>query len=98
MFDGWYVNGERTDDPASYEGTGVAIEAKWKKIVSIVYVTGGAQNDTQNKSVLTEGETLTLSDLSSFNGKTFGGWYDAEGNRVTQIVAEQDLILYAIFY
>lgn len=98
VFDGWYVNGERTDDPASYEGTGVAIEAKWKKIVSIVYVTGGAQNDTQNKSVLTEGETLTLSDLSSFNGKTFGGWYDAEGNRVTQIVAEQDLILYAIFY
>ena len=98
VFDGWFVDGERVDDPTAYENTGAAIEAEWKKIISVVYVTGGAENAASNKSALTEGETLVLADLGSFGGKTFGGWYDAEGNLVTQIVADRDVVLYAIFY
>ena len=98
VFDGWFVDGERVYDPTAYENTGAAIEAEWKKIISVVYVTGGAENAASNKSALTEGETLVLADLGSFGGKTFGGWYDAEGNLVTQIVADRDVVLYAIFY
>ena len=98
VFAGWFVNGEKTDTPEQYENTGVAIEARWKKIVSVIYVTGDVANVAQNKTILFEGDMLELTDLQAY-GKTFAGWYDINGNRYKSISAgESDIVLYAIFY
>ena len=98
VFDGWYVNGEKTDNPESYENSGVSIEARWKKIVSVYYITNGVKNVAENKSVLIEGEELLLTDLQ-LQGKTFAGWYDISGNRYSSVTANtEDVILYAVFY
>lgn len=98
VFEGWYVGGEKTDNPESFKDKGVTLTAHWKKIVSVIYVTGTAENSPQNKTYLVEGETLVLSDIA-LSGKTFAGWYDESGVKYTSVTAgTEDVILYAVFY
>ena len=98
VFDGWYLGGVKIDNPEAYKGMGVTLRANWKKIVSVIYVTGTAQNSPQNRTYLIEGETLALKDIA-LAGKTFAGWYDIGGKRYSSVTAgTDDIVLYAVFY
>lgn len=45
----------------------------------------------------TQGDTITLVELTIDDGRTFLGWYDAKGNRITEITSSmsEDLVLTA---
>ena len=62
--------------------------AVWTPIAyKITYDLGGhGTNSTDNPATYTiESETLTLADPTPKTGYTFVGWYDAEGNQITNI-------------
>ena len=89
-FDGWYKDYSFTEkittiDNGSYGD--LLIYAKWKPIsYSIIYNLNGGVNSSNNPSIYTIEDNITLA-APTKTGYTFLGWFDNNGNQVTSITA-----------
>ncbi|MBR6010156.1 MAG: InlB B-repeat-containing protein [Alphaproteobacteria bacterium] len=108
VFDGWYNNPELNGDavteiPAGAQVTNKIFYVKWRpKYYAITYMDGDI-NVTASMPLIetttSNGEDITLGELSEKNGMAFVGWCDdAQGNNCSmtkRLYANTPVILYA---
>ena len=94
-FAGWYDKSDsRLAEGSEYDLPGITnkadsykeydVVAKWQPAVSVIYnVLGSVADKVKN----TSGDSVNVDDKtadSSVDGVTFEGWYDADGNRISE--------------
>lgn len=101
-FLGWFADDEYTKpfnfDMPILEDT--VIYGRYETIeYSITYVLEMGENDPENPTIYTVESAIVLFDAVAPEGYVFDGWYDADGNRITEITAGSlgNITLYARF-
>ena len=99
-FEGWHLDSPTGElvNPEDYKTQNVTLYAGWKKIVNVVYVLDGGTNNSENKAVVYEGETLTLAEPVK-DGYKFIGWWGTDNTwKHSIVVGNRPIVLYAIWY
>ena len=97
-FVGWYtdVNGGTLIQNGYVVTSNMQLYAHWEQI-AIVITFDSQGGTTVDSMTVTPGLTVEIRAVSTRENYTFDGWFDApkDGNKVTQLVAMQNITLYA---
>ncbi len=98
-FKGWYDNAELDGNPVAVKDVkeSCTLYAKWERTrFSVVWMLDGGVNSERNPRFIETGERYYSLAAPTKEGFTFLGWFDENGNRVTELVGEnEDIVLYA---
>ncbi len=86
-FGGWYDDDNNwiTEIPSD-TAQNISVTAKWLERYTITYELNGGENNTNNPvSYNVETETITLADPTKNDNSTFLGWYNENGEHITEI-------------